>query len=353
MSHYEQRLEADLTHIRERVCAVAAQVDDAVVRAVRALLAGDRMEASEIILGDMPINREIRDIDRECHAFVARHLPSAGPLRFVSSVLRLNVAIERIGDYAVTIARVAAQLHEGSARHMARDIELMAEHSKQMLGEARHAFKDSNAEQARAAKAMANPASHFGRGFDDLAREAESGSAPIRDLLSLLTVFNMLERAIDQAKNICEETIFAVTGETKAPRRYQILFIDERNDAASQLAEAYARKAFPESGDYASAGWQPASVVDAACVSYLERNGVDTDGLAPSSLTASELSAFHIIVSVGGDPRAHIVEPPFRTVLLDWNVGPTDTQEQLEAAFKEIAHQARGLMETLRGDQAN
>ena len=71
---------------------------------MHALLTRDRELAAEVILGDLPINREVRAIDALCHAFVARHLPSAGHLRFVSSVLRLNVELERIGDYAVTIA---------------------------------------------------------------------------------------------------------------------------------------------------------------------------------------------------------------------------------------------------------
>ena len=98
MSHYEERLQADLDEIRERVKAVGDEVIDAVGNACRSLLNVDRALAAETILGDLPVNREIRAIDQRCHAFVVRHLPSAGILRFVSSVLRLTVAIERIGE---------------------------------------------------------------------------------------------------------------------------------------------------------------------------------------------------------------------------------------------------------------
>ena len=355
MSHYEKRLEEDLTRIRERVTAMAARVDEAVARAVSALLAVDRHVASEIILGDMPINREIRDIDRECHSFVARHLPSAGHLRFVSSVLRLNVAIERIGDYAVTIARVTAQLGDPPPSDMARDIELMAQHAKRMLGDARRAFQEQNAELARETKALADAANFFGRGFDDLTREGEARTRPTADLLSLFSVLNVLERVIDQAKNMCEETIFAVTGETKAPKQYRILFVDERNDAASQLAEAYSRKAFPQSGVYESAGWEPASSLNSACAAFLEERGIDASALHPKSLEAvrRQLTDYHVIVSLGGNPRPHITDAPFRTVFVEWEVGPPDTPEHIDTAFKEIAHHVRDLMEILRGDQAN
>ena len=65
---------------------------------------------NEVVLGDLVVNRRVRKLDSKCHAFVARHLPSAGHLRFVSSVLRLSIALERVGDYAVIIARELAQL---------------------------------------------------------------------------------------------------------------------------------------------------------------------------------------------------------------------------------------------------
>ena len=87
---------------------------------------------------------------------------------------------------------------------------------------------------------------------------AEEGRRRIKDLFGLLVVFNALERVSDQAKNICEETVFAVTGEGKAAKVYNILFIDEDNSCQSQMAEAMARKSFPHAGRYTSAGRQPA-----------------------------------------------------------------------------------------------
>ena len=112
MTHYEERLEEDLAHLREGVVAVGEKVQHAMEHAVRALLQGDRELAYATVLGDLPINRDVRALDRQCHVFVARHLPSSGHLRFVSSVMRLNVALERIGDYAVAISREAVQLTE-------------------------------------------------------------------------------------------------------------------------------------------------------------------------------------------------------------------------------------------------
>ncbi len=363
MSHYEKRLEADLTKIRGEVEGIGKRVQEAHKRAIHALLTGNRPLAYETILGDLAINRDVRAIDRACHGFVARHLPSAGHLRFVSSVLRLNIELERIGDYAVTICREAVQLSEELPPAVARDIELMADQSQRALTQALAAWRDSNAELARGTLGMATQAKGTSdKVFTDLLREGGEESRPQKALFAYLVIVDRLARMAAQAKNICEETLFAVAGEVKAPKVYHILFVDEKNDCQSQLAEAYAKKAFPESGRYASAGWKPAESLEPRCLLFMDRHSVSTDGLEPTLLEPvhDELASFQVIVSLGGDLRPHLREIPFHTVLLEWDVGPgiggldQERAEQLLAEmYKRIAAQVGELMETLRGEGAS
>ncbi|MEC7584220.1 MAG: PhoU domain-containing protein, partial [Planctomycetota bacterium] len=87
-NHYEERLQQDLTQIESLVAQVGVKIEEAITNAVRALLTLDRSMAGSVIVGDYLVNRQTRELDRLCHAFVARHLPSAGHLRYVSSVLR-------------------------------------------------------------------------------------------------------------------------------------------------------------------------------------------------------------------------------------------------------------------------
>ena len=68
------------------------------------------------------------------------------------------------------------------------------------------------------------------------------------ELASLLTIFGKIERFSDQAKNICEETVFAGTGELKTPKVFRILFLDHRNDLLAHLATAIGAKSFSEGG---------------------------------------------------------------------------------------------------------
>ncbi|MHC5010790.1 MAG: phosphate signaling complex PhoU family protein, partial [Planctomycetota bacterium] len=195
MTHYEERLEKDLDAIRSRLTEVARAVRHALKNAIHALLNMDRKMAAETIIGDLKINRAIREIDRLCHAFVARHLPSAGHLRFVSSVLRMDITIERIGDYAATISREALQLSAPPPPAVARDIEMMADQSLRMFAQSMKAFFEQSPELARGTRGMSDALqSTFHKVFTDLLSEADRGSRPVADLFALLLVLNRLER---------------------------------------------------------------------------------------------------------------------------------------------------------------
>ena len=140
MSFYDERLANDKAKIRERVVAIGRRVEQRIGEAVEALVAHDVDRCYAIVLGDLPINREIRAIDRACHAFVARHLPSAGHLRFVSSVLQMNVALERVGDYAVTIAREGVQLRANVQPELVKELQELSSKAREAMRQAVTAF---------------------------------------------------------------------------------------------------------------------------------------------------------------------------------------------------------------------
>ncbi|MCA9525180.1 MAG: hypothetical protein KC549_02645 [Myxococcales bacterium] len=357
MSHYERRLEADRAQIRDRVAAIGQRVEDAVREAAAALLAGDHARCYRVILGDMPINREVRSIDAACHAFVARHLPSAGHLRFISSVLRLNVALERVGDYAVTICREAVQLEAPPPDAARQAIEELATEGTEVLHEAMRAFVAGDAERARDVKTKAKV---FGRNYEDLYRAlvAQEGSRSLKDLFAILAVFHRLDRVSDQAKNVCEEAIFQVTGETKAPKTYRVLFLDARNTLVSVLAEAIARKAFPQSGLYDSAGFSPGEALAPEAISMAAELGIDLGGIAPTPLRVGPkaLDRYHVIVGLAPGTRAALGELPFNVIYQEWSLpgldGDGPVEPRVRALCRQLSAEVRELMVTLRGEEA-
>ena len=257
MTHYEQRLQQDLDDIHARFANVAARVEKAIEDALGTVLSGDEDLAYRTILNDERINRDVRELDRLCHKFVAVHLPSAGPLRRMSSVIRTNIQLERLGDYAVIICREAVQLTRPPDGGIARELEMMATDSRRTLHQAITAFVDENGEAARATMHLADRVEHTMDSVYDALLGAGS-TEELRDRVALFVVFNMLKRVWDQAKNICEETVFAVYGEQKAARVHNILFVDRDNCGASLMAETIARRAHGERARFHSAGPEPA-----------------------------------------------------------------------------------------------
>jgi phosphate transport system protein len=357
MSHLEERLERDLGQLRKRLATMASAVQEAIKNSVHAVQTGNRKLAYNTVLEDLPINRTVREIDRLCHQFVAVHLPSAGHLRLVSAAIRTNIALERIGDYAVTICREAVRLSEPPEGVIALELERLASESQMMLRQSIRAFNDQNAELARGNMAMADEIEgNMDSIYDALA--AEASPVRIKDILSMFVIFAQLKRISDQAKNICEDTVFAVTGDAKAPKVYNILFLDEDNSCLSQMAEAIARKNFPGSGSYSSAGSVPAAELNPVMVSFLGDRGIGVKELYPkplSDLSHQDLVSQHVVVSLQGPLSSYVLELPFHTTGLEWDLGPVPEQQEekrFEDVYRQLALQIKDLMELMRGEEA-
>lgn len=360
MSHYEARLERDLDRIHKDLAAVAGQVQGALRDAVHVLLSGNREDAYACVLGDMPINRAVRRLDKACYGFIAVHLPSAHHLRWVSAVTHINGALERIGDYAVTICRESVQLPRVPSGILAREVELMSKESAQMLDQAMQAFASQSAEAAKATMVMAEQVERtFDAVFDELM--AEDGEWTKRDIFALLVIFHMLERVSDQSKNICEETVFAAAGETKAPKTYRILFLDQDNAGLSKMAEALGRKSYPDLMAYASAGRAAADALDPVMSGLMTRRGIDLAGVTPQTLEPieAEIDDYHVIVSLSGVVTDYIERVPFHTAALTWDLGSApsadapDAGERWEEIYRQLAVRLRDLVELLHGEEVS
>jgi phosphate transport system protein len=155
--------------------------------------------------------------------------------------------------------------------------------------------------------------------------------------------------------------VFATTGETKAPKVYNILFVDEDNSCLSQMAEAMARKYFPGSGNYTSGGAHPARVLNPAMSAFMDTHGISLGGSKPKPLdmTPLELTTQHVIISLQGPVKSYFELIPFHTTPLEWDIAsPTDgadadgIEKWLEDSYRDLGVRIRELMETLRGEGA-
>ncbi|MCG8015552.1 MAG: phosphate signaling complex protein PhoU [Candidatus Thiodiazotropha sp. 'RUGA'] len=357
MSHLEERLERDLKDLHDRVAKMGAQVQEAVKNSVYALQTGNRKLAFTTVLNDNPINRCMREIDRICHRFFAIHIPSGGHLRLLSSVIRANIELERIGDYAVTIARESAQLSEPPSGNLSRELDRVAGETMLMLKQSIKAFTELNAELAKSTMVMADELEH---NLDVVYTEmmANDDRQRVAEVLAIFVVFTQLKRIADQSKNLCEDTVFAVTGEQKKPKVFNILFVDEDNSCHSQLAEAIARRNHPDVGRYRSAGNVAAAEINSNLATFLESKGIDYSQAGINSLdqlTEKEISEQHVIVSLQGNIETYLPKLPFHTSALEWELGEIPHDEDshdFDHLYHQLAVLIRDLMELLRGEDA-
>jgi len=360
MALYEQRLANDLATIRGNIATVGNTVEEALQKAIQAVMTGNRKIANEVILGDHDVNRAFAEIDRLCHSFLALHLPTAGHLRLISSILRLNGELERIGDYASTISREALQMSEPPGPDFRVTLETMAGDSQNMLRRAVKAFNEDDAEAARQTMTISERVGNeFDKVFHDLANAAADDPGKARDMLFLFVIYSRLERISARAENICEETVFATTGETPERRKFNILFLDENNNGQSRLAEAVANKVAADRCLFSSAGRRAANDLHPGLPEFLEAHGLTNGAAPPRALdpASDEVASYDIIVSLDGPASSYIPEQPFHTVLLDWDVASlpeglekNETVSRYYDIYREVTAQVRNLVETLHGE---
>ena len=352
-THLEERLQADLDEIRARLEDVGNQVRHNLRHAVQSVLEWDRKLANETIIKDRAVNEDLKELDHLCHLFVVRHLPSAGHLRFVSAVLRLSVALERTGDYATTIGRVALSLSERPPGTVRRDVEMMGEQAVKAVAVSMEAFLEGDVEKAQRGLGIASQvAVSYRKAFEDLISAGEADRRPIRDLFGLLLVLRLLNRSADQADNGCELTIFAVTGERKETKRYRILFVDEQNAMMSKLAEVAAEGAYEDAGRFSSAGITPAETFAKALNQFCQDRGLAlATGDVPRSLedALDQSRHYHVVVGLGVDPAKAMEHVPLRTVILMWDLAEDGitADSTAEEAYRALVHRIRDLMSTL------
>jgi phosphate transport system protein len=350
MSHLEERMETDLKYIRDWLWKLGDDVERALRTAKKVLMLRDPTMAYDIILGDHPINRDSRECDRLCHTFIARYLPGAGALREMASTIRINVVLERIGDYAVTISREALQLSGPLPERFATHIDGLADDAIDILSASRSAFREGNAERAialmEAAKRMEGRMDPL---YEELFAADDRMDGPT--MMAIFTVFNMFRRVADQSKNICDQTVYAVRGVAKIPRVYPILFLDQRGSGIGQLAAAIGRHSFPETAQFTVATPGGSDPLSPVLHDFLGEAGLPDQDLETEPLAALEhdIAHFIVLVSVNGKVSDYVQKMPFHTSARNWSI-PMDVD--LAEQYRQLRREITDLVTLLAGDTA-
>jgi phosphate transport system protein len=192
---------------------------DLVLRALRsslnALARGDEELADEVISFDDQVDARYMRIEEGVQSLLARQTPVAADLRLVLAVLRVNLHLERMADYCVTVAKLTKLMGNLNVTDdaISRSIEDMGQRAEQMIRVALDAFASRDAKKAETLVDLDELIDRANRNatedvlsLGDSAEEREYG-------LRMLVVSRCVERIGDHAVDIGEQVVYLVTGE--------------------------------------------------------------------------------------------------------------------------------------------
>jgi phosphate transport system protein len=363
--HLEAALKHDLDLIRAKLVEMAALDERALTCALQAFLKADRQLAYSVILRDQDIDAFETELDRLCLEFIIRHQPAASHLRFVYSASKIVGALERVGDYAESIARqvlLANGLPYGVPTDKFSEIAGLA---IPMLHNAMRAFLDKNADLARTTKAIEPRVNHVRDAINaELVEWREEGRLPLEALTPMSTVARRFERVSDQATNICEEALYFATGEYQRHRvreGFRVVFLDTENNCLSQLAEAVANHMAVRRFSFASAG-AVAGAIDPQVIQFLSKKGIDASHQHAKSV--DEIPArdeVQVMVALCKEAQKSLPHRPAKTLGIDWALPdpsvvrgtPSEIEAAYEAAFASLTDHIRDLVQAILDDPTN
>jgi phosphate transport system protein len=206
-------------HIKDlelEVMQMGDMVTSAISRSVEALRQRDTAEAKKIIGEDALVNKMRWDIEEKCVTLIATQQPVATDLREIIAIMFIITDLERMGDYAEGIAKIAVMHDQEELLKPLKDIPRMAEKAIGMLKRSLEAFLKRD---AKAAAAICNDDDEVDTIYDQIYHELLKymikDPQTITRATWLIWAAHNLERIADRVTNICERTVYLVTGSMK------------------------------------------------------------------------------------------------------------------------------------------
>lgn len=207
-------LERQIDHLKQKIVFVGSCVEEAIAKAVTALIAHDRELGVKVVEADDEIDRLEVDVEEECLKTLALHQPVAADLRFVITVLKINNDFERMADIAVNIAKRAIFLTDCDTSDYLPHLRRMATVAQAMVKRSVDALVFRDVKLARQVREEDDDLDTMRREFHARIREAlRLEPDNIECLLKLNSVSKHIERLGDMATNVAEDVIYMVEGE--------------------------------------------------------------------------------------------------------------------------------------------
>jgi len=208
--------ERQLTEIQEDMLVMAGRVEAAIERGIEALKTRNVELARQVIADDSAIDRKRYETEEKCLELIAMQQPLAGDLRTIVAVLHIIVDLERMGDHAEGIAKIALMLADEPPLKPYIDIPRMAEIATGMLMDGLEAFKQRDVELAAVVCNRDDEVDAlYEQVYHELLTYMIRDPKTIQRATWLLWVAHNLERIADRVTNMCERVVYLVEGRIK------------------------------------------------------------------------------------------------------------------------------------------
>jgi phosphate transport system protein len=211
-----EQFELELKELRESLLRMAGMLESQIADAVDALRRRDRSQAEKVRRDDQAMNETFRQIREQAMVVISTQQPVARDLRSLMGVLYIAAELERMGDYAVRIARMTSTLCGLPNRPLRAEFGLMGELAIEQVHDILDALIEQDEPRAREIAARDDEIDRlYHRAFDDIIAEMAKGTDGDGALraVTLMLVAHNLERIGDRVTNVAEDIVFLESGQ--------------------------------------------------------------------------------------------------------------------------------------------
>lgn len=215
LQHISKEFDKELETIRTSVLELGGLVEGMIKSAVQGLEESDVPLLKDVLHREKQVNRMELDIDDRCNHVIARRQPTAADLRFVLTCMKMIRDLERIGDEAEKIARMALMIHESNTGSFAPRIDMSQMYGLvlKMMRQSLDAFaRNDSSTLPDVIREDISVDDHFRNTLRLLISYMIEDTRTISRSIDMLFIAKALERIGDHSKNMSEHVVYMVKG---------------------------------------------------------------------------------------------------------------------------------------------
>ncbi|EFI84799.1 Phosphate transport system protein phoU [Listeria grayi] len=203
-----------LNDLHQHLLEMGMLANEAVIKAVKALVERDTAMADQVIAEDKAINHMELELEHTSFELIALQQPVGGDLRKIVTVLKTTSDLERIGDHAVSIARMTRKIGDSKVVQPIPEISEMGAIVKDMLHDALNAYLAEDDESARSVAERDNKVDALHKVvYEKCIAFMQAHPDDLEEASRLLFVAQYLERIGDYVTNVCEWVVYLKSGQ--------------------------------------------------------------------------------------------------------------------------------------------